>query len=477
MANGDQTDRSEGWGTEAGRYARDWGYGSGTFNTLMPTQPSINPLRGMSPEQIQGLYAGGMGPDFLSAELIKRAGKAAWDFVQVPGKVASGDLTPYPGYANTVDPAAYAGQMAGYGLGTGALLAPRVPASMFGGLRAETARINPEDLYSIATPGGSRTLREAFDLMNRGANRDEVFHRTGWFQGGDNQWRFNISDKDMELKLNNLRKNNWDKTDSSRVIYGPEFRFGSKPQTLDDIVDHPELFAAYPELKNVEVRPVPLGSMFTHNGAYDKNKNILYLNMLKPEVLKSTTIHEMQHAVQGIEGWARGGDPGEFLYPTFSSELSDVMKLQSDMEGEFTAMGARPNDVQAVHGIGVYDRPMLSGLKPETIETVNRLPDKMIDDYKTAINWKRDLNVVGAKAHEDYMNLMGEQEARAAELQTLLGRWDQAPWQMQDYRGTDWGGRPVAREFTPYEQQIYVPQSHPAGKGTLLPLPVFNQLM
>src|SRR5215471_6651443 len=179
MANGDQTERSEGWGTEAGRYAQGWGYGSGVFNPLMPTEKSINPLKGMSLEQIQGLYSGGMGPDFLSAELIKRAAKSAWDFVQVPGKVASGEFTPYPGYANTVDPAAYAGQMAGYGLGTGALLAPRVPASMFGGVGAYTARIMPEELYGIATPTGSRTLAEAQILQRQGANRDDIFHRTG----------------------------------------------------------------------------------------------------------------------------------------------------------------------------------------------------------------------------------------------------------------------------------------------------------
>jgi len=47
-----------------------------------------------------------------------------WDLVKAPGEILSGERTPYAGAANSLDPAAYAGRLAGYGLGIRALGGP-----------------------------------------------------------------------------------------------------------------------------------------------------------------------------------------------------------------------------------------------------------------------------------------------------------------------------------------------------------------
>ncbi len=81
-----------------------------------------------------------------------------------------------------------------------------------------------------------------------------------------------------------------------------------KERKLGDILDYPELFAAYPELKGMKVYAE---QMTGWGGAYQKgigwsdihiNENLLN----DPDKLRSVLLHEVQHAIQDIEGFARG---------------------------------------------------------------------------------------------------------------------------------------------------------------------------
>lgn len=80
---------------------------------------------------------------------------------------------------------------------------------------------------------------------------------------------------------------------------------------LADVMDYPELYEAYPELADVVVRYV---GMETANGyaVYGNGEREIHINRRLDgewEKIHSVLLHEIQHHIQDIEGWAKGGSP------------------------------------------------------------------------------------------------------------------------------------------------------------------------
>jgi hypothetical protein len=179
---------------------------------------------------------------------------------------------------------------------------------------------------------------------------------TGWERGADGKWRYEIADmkefdrygnllyrkhhadyaRYIELQdkdLDNLIENGEELTDKEREEYEAlskkyeSDKFGGEKldnnHTLEAYVDAPELFKAYPELKDVGFRFEDTGGNEIASYRYissvfdvDKddvgeivvNTGKVSENTRTSEV-KSAVLHEMQHAIQEIEGFARGGSP------------------------------------------------------------------------------------------------------------------------------------------------------------------------
>ena len=116
---------------------------------------------------------------------------------------------------------------------------------------------------------------------------EEIRERTGWFRGKDGQWRFEISDKDATLKPN------WDD------------KVALATTSLAEVLDHPKLFENYPALAKIGVRlkDLPAGT----SGFYDSRDRIVLNTTLDDREIRSVLLHEIQHVVQTIERFARGG--------------------------------------------------------------------------------------------------------------------------------------------------------------------------
>ena len=82
-------------------------------------------------------------------------------------------------------------------------------------------------------------LKIAEVMETRGETREAIWKATGWFRGADSQWRFEIPDKSMRLKL--PKQDRWDQLAS----IGKE----SAPVPTGQAVEHKQLFEAYPQLK------------------------------------------------------------------------------------------------------------------------------------------------------------------------------------------------------------------------------------
>ena len=161
----------------------------------------------------------------------------------------------------------------------------------------------------------------AQNMQASGIKPRTIKRATGWELGHEGQWKFEIPDghlkENITLKANvpDLSANVFDE-----VIFGHE----TQPYaitTLGEIFDGNELFSAYPQLKNTSVSFIQ-GEDFTRNGitypqgATSKDGSIelegdfhfdgsnLYPNSNPNTIL--TLIHEVQHVIQGLEGFAPG---------------------------------------------------------------------------------------------------------------------------------------------------------------------------
>jgi len=98
---------------------------------------------------------------------------------------------------------------------------------------------------------------------------------------------------------------------------------------LSDVLDHKELYDNYPTLFDAKLTftDMPKGA----NGYYDAKANEIVLNSaMNKEDIKSSLLHEIQHAIQNKEGFARGGSAQEF-YNDAKSKI-DLLKYELEFE-------------------------------------------------------------------------------------------------------------------------------------------------
>ena len=128
-------------------------------------------------------------------------------------------------------------------------------------------------------------LDQAKAMLEKGADEVEIWQKTGWFKDKDGAWKFEIGD--------------------SKARLNPNFKSGGR---LSELLEHEELFKAYPELKDIKIKKIS-DEGGEKLGYYDPNKKEIAINNIGD---KSTLMHEVQHAIQEIEGFSKGsGAKGE----------------------------------------------------------------------------------------------------------------------------------------------------------------------
>lgn len=138
--------------------------------------------------------------------------------------------------------------------------------------------------------GNYKTGKEKTE--NKSFTPKQILLATGWQRGADGKWRYEVPDGKL--------KDGWDKMHDDDTS-----------QTLSEVWDDPELFKAYPQLKDVYIGALSpdeegMDGSYYANG-FDDNPTI-YAGGDGVEQMTSTLIHEIQHAIQSIEGFARGGN-------------------------------------------------------------------------------------------------------------------------------------------------------------------------
>ena len=123
-------------------------------------------------------------------------------------------------------------------------------------------------------------LAQAQKMAASGAKREAIHAETGWFKGVDGKWKFEIDDSGAR----------WN---SVRAIEDGTGR-------LEDFMRHPEIYAAYPEMKEYPAQTTARGAYF------DPSTNTVNIGGGTPNKTTSA-LHELQHGAQMVEGFAHGG--------------------------------------------------------------------------------------------------------------------------------------------------------------------------
>ena len=131
----------------------------------------------------------------------------------------------------------------------------------------------------------------------------------------------------LDLDEKQLNKYGFTKLDS-RVGMDGLTKFPAP--VLEQIVDFPELFDEYPQLRSIQIKPTPALALFV-KGSYNPDTKEISLASVPNTAegrkeMMSTLLHEVQHAVQDIEGLYGGANPG-FLNPPDSANEREKTEI------------------------------------------------------------------------------------------------------------------------------------------------------
>ena len=198
--------------------------------------------------------------------------------------------------------------------------------------------------YSIAGENAKTAnisaLNDAKSRIANGEDSETVRQETGWFKGYDGKWRFEIDDSQAEFRpdgdvrlmqdesyrrLQELTEKWADddltEAESEEMDWLDEQfsdRVWEEKYRLDDYLDHPKLYEAYPMLRftSLVFDDLPLGE----KGFYNPKSNTIVLSRDLFGKQKNTLLHEIQHIIQKYEGFAKGSSPKYWRNLTLESE-------------------------------------------------------------------------------------------------------------------------------------------------------------
>ena len=271
-------------------------------------------------------------------------------------------------------------------------------------------------------------LNVAREMETAGKDAKAIKLATGWERGADGKWRYETMDdfefdrrgnvaygkrnpkiiekfkKWLELwrRRNALAFEGKSLPESETAeLNGLSAEFqGTKlhnSHKLKDYIDAPDLFNAYPELADIKVRFAELPKII--GGDYNAEEKEIRVNKdLSNQKMKSVLVHEIQHAIQGIEGFANGGNTeGAIEYLKLPRRLRtayDVVAKMDDPTVEKLEEFTKRRDITIDERVAVQ-----------------KLLFSIADGY---VSWD---DVVEATKNPEgvYKRLAGEVEARNAE--------------------------------------------------------------
>ncbi len=255
-------------------------------------------------------------------------------------------------------------------------------------------------------------LNVAREMEGADKTPQEMRLATGWEKGIDGLWRYEIPDIDLSDDIEKAYNQ------GRNPSVGAYLRFAIKDNGL---------FDAYPELlkTKIEVRDIEKGEA---KGSFQLSNNTIVINrLLDRDAFKSTLIHEIQHAIQEIEGFAKGGNREAInKYRTANNGLLSAIN-KVDATVKFDEWVKDNKDILM---------PLLKNSKGDVMDLIRKkfaatLPERTATIYLDKIKQAKSIYVenqiaiggdkaIGLTDYEIYHRLSGEVEARNAQTRINL---------------------------------------------------------
>lgn len=287
-------------------------------------------------------------------------------------------------------------------------------------------------------------FQEAYRMSQKGISPEEIFKATRWFKGGEGQWRYELPNAEASIKTDKL-------TPHINKYTGETTYYLNKPTTLGEVLDHPELYKAYPHFKDIPLHPVNIFQELEGvKGSYspptkEEPSGSMRTGRGNPGEIISNLLHETQHAIQNYEGFEKGGNPTKFEHPELRQFQQESKIHEGKIKAELEANGFKESTNQLAFvdrmlgGAGnpgdKYYKSMREILPGESVEEYERLRDdypQLFNRFKLHQEVKKNIQELENIAYEKYRSLAGEVEARNVQTRYKDKIMAKPPWETED---------------------------------------------
>ena len=245
---------------------------------------------------------------------------------------------------------------------------------------------------------------------------------TGWERGADGKWRYEMPDAKIK-DMKDIGGGNIVKRFDDDMLWNDG--------KLTNVIDAPGLFEAYPQLKDVRIDTDAIMNDMPSNGNYNAKTNTITIHADELKYMNSILNHEIQHAIQYIEGFGKGGSPeqmekefkeaqDEWKARAYAHELEEKAK---EMGGEYNQSEVEKALVEEYKDLDMSDElpdkeTRIKGFNYFARGYADRSMDDTIKRFRLNESTRFDFD-----SYKEYLKLAGEVESRNVEKR--LGMTDE----------------------------------------------------
>ena len=215
---------------------------------------------------------------------------------------------------------------------------------------------------------------------------------TGWERGADGKWRYEMPD----AKIKDMKD-----IGGGHIVKRYEDDMLWNGGKLSNVIDAPGLFEAYPQLKDVRIDTDAIMNDMPSNGEYNPKTNTITIHADELKYMNSILNHEIQHAIQFIEGFATGGneDSVRMRIEERMQNIEDAANVAAGTLDEYRNISTRlvrlelarkwkKNPNSFLKSSAMFSAPGYGPFTPkkEAIEIGQQLADTWIDDAKRFVD-------------------------------------------------------------------------------------------
>ena len=224
---------------------------------------------------------------------------------------------------------------------------------------------------------------------------------TGWERGADGKWRYEMPD----AKIKDMKD-----IGGGHIVKRYEDDMLWNGGKLSNVIDAPGLFEAYPQLKDVRIDTDAIMNDMPSNGEYNPKTNTITIHADELKYMNSILNHEIQHAIQFIEGFATGGneDSVRMRIEERMQNIEDAANVAAGTLDEYRNISTRlvrlelarkwkKNPNSFLKSSAMFSAPGYGPFTPkkEAIEIGQQLADTWIDDAKRFVDSRSERLLAG----------------------------------------------------------------------------------